>query len=328
MEVGAQPVLEVALRLGELEVLGGGVLDRHVAGQRAERVRDVGDPGEVVVQRVGLVDAHAAVQVVADPQRLRALGHQPVGADGEVVGGVEVVGDPPGGVVGGEVEGARGDVDVGHLHRHRLELRQRPAELLAALHVLGGEVAGARHQPGGGEQQPGDGEVGEPAGGAVGERLGRGAVEHDGVRGESRRRAGLLQGHPGPAGSTSTTTSCRRRPAGGDEEAPGVGGAGRRRSCGRSRCRRRRRTWSRAADRSAAPPRAGPGSAGRRRRPRRAARSPAGRRCRGSRASARRSRASPRRAGGRPGHRSRAAGPPPPAGRAPRRRARWAREGR
>ena len=53
-------------------------------------------------------------------------------ADGEVVGGVEALRDPPGGVVGGQVEGARGDVDVGDLHRHRLELRQRAAELRRA----------------------------------------------------------------------------------------------------------------------------------------------------------------------------------------------------
>ena len=44
---------------------------------------------------------------------------------------------------GGEVEGARGDVDVRDLHGDGLELRQAAAELGAALDVVGGEVAGA-----------------------------------------------------------------------------------------------------------------------------------------------------------------------------------------
>ena len=84
------------------------------------------------------------------------LGAGPVRRDREVVGHVEPLVDPPGGVLGGEVEGARGDVDVGDLHRDRLELGQRPAELGAALDVGRGEVAGAGDHAGRGQAEPGD----------------------------------------------------------------------------------------------------------------------------------------------------------------------------
>ena len=150
-------------------------------GADVERVGDVGDPAEVVVQRVGLVDAHAAVQVVAGAQRRRRLGAGPVRRDREVVARVEPLVESPGDVLGREVEGARGDVDVGDLHRDRLELGQRPAELGAALDVRRGQVARAGHDPGGGEAEAGDVALGEQSDGALAEQLGPRTVEDDGV---------------------------------------------------------------------------------------------------------------------------------------------------
>ena len=41
-----------------------------------------------------------------------------------------------------------GDVDVGDLHGHGLELGELPAELVALLDVVGGQVAGAGEQAG------------------------------------------------------------------------------------------------------------------------------------------------------------------------------------
>ena len=103
-EVRAQLGLERALGRGELEVLGGRVLDRHRLGRDVERVRDVGDPGEVADERVGDVDTHAAVQVVAGAQRGRSLGADPVRRDREVVGRVEAVRRPArAAFVGGQV---------------------------------------------------------------------------------------------------------------------------------------------------------------------------------------------------------------------------------
>ena len=96
---------------------------------------------------------------------------------------VEALGDPPRGVVGGQVERARGDVDVGDLLRHGLELGERPAELRAALDVRRGQVARAGHHAGGGDaraRRP-RGRAASRAGVRAGQQVGRGAVEDDGV---------------------------------------------------------------------------------------------------------------------------------------------------
>ena len=89
-------------------------------------------------------------------QRGRALGGEPVRGDREVVGGVEPLCDPPGRGLGGQPDGARGDVDVGDLLRDGLELRQRPAELPAVLDVGRGERAGPGDDPVAEEAEAGD----------------------------------------------------------------------------------------------------------------------------------------------------------------------------
>jgi hypothetical protein len=222
-EVRTDLGLQRPLGLGQLEVLGLRPLDRHVGGDRVEVVDQVGDPGEVVVQRVGLVDAHAAVQVVAGPQRLRALRAQPVRRHRQVVGGVEPLGDPPGGVVGGQVGGARGDVDVRDLHRHRLELRQRAPELGAALDVAGGQVTGAGQQAGADHAQPRDRVVDQRPGRVALEQLGRRVLEDDRVPVDPCGRGRGLQPDAGPLGVDQR----HDRPvavAGGDQQPRRVGG--------------------------------------------------------------------------------------------------------
>ena len=286
---------------------------RHV-----ERVGDVGDPAEVVVQRVGLVDAHAAVQVVAGAQRRRPLGAGPVRRDREVVAHVEPLVEPPGGVLGGEVEGARGDVDVGDLHRDRLELGQRPAELGAALDVGRGEVAGAGDDTGRGQAETGD------------VALGQQPARH-------RRRGSS-------AGAPSRTTVCvviRALEPDSSRVTPGSL-TSTRATTGWSPCIAVTRSRGRsvrvgdadlaAGDRAVGVRRRGGGGdratglaqRGRQEERRRSAtpgsRAAAARRCRPRRASARRSRASPRPAGASPGRRSRGAARRPRAARDPRRR--------
>ena len=109
-------------------------------------------------------------------------------------------GHPPGRVLGGEVERARGDVDVRDLHRDGLELRQAAAELGAALDVVRGEVAGADDDAGRGEAEPHDVPLGQRACAAPSlEQLGGGAVEDDGVGREARRGPRLEQGDAGVA---------------------------------------------------------------------------------------------------------------------------------
>ena len=216
--------------------------------------------------------------------------------------------DPPGGVGGGQVEGARGDVDVGDLHRHRLELRQRPAELGAALDVVGGQVAGARDQAGGGQRQAGDGVLGQGRARRPSPSSSAGAPSRTTVcwgpaaRGRRRQQR--------DAGSVGSTSDHDRRVAVA-RRSPAAGPPGRRRSprsCGRSPCRRRtscpgRRdadaglAQRRGQQRLAGGDAGQPGAA-------------AARRCRWPRASARRSTASPRPAGRRRGRRSRGAAPP------------------
>ena len=102
---------------------------------------------------------------------------------------VEPLVEPPGGVLGREVEGARGDVDVGDLHRDRLELGERPAELGPALDVVRGEVARAGDDAGRGQAEAGDVPLGQRLRGTVAKELGLGAVEDDGVRRDPRRRS-------------------------------------------------------------------------------------------------------------------------------------------
>ncbi len=190
--------LQRALLVGELEVLAGGALDRHLRRQGVERVREVGAPARVADQRVGDVDAHAAVQVVAGAERRRRDPAHPVARDREVVGRREAVGDPPHGVVGGQVEGAAGDVDVGHLQRDRLELRQRAAELLTPLHVVRGEVPRPGQHSGRGDGETGGRHVAEVGRRPALERLrGRVLEEHGEGRGVGRR-AGRQQGDARP----------------------------------------------------------------------------------------------------------------------------------
>ena len=223
-EVRPQLGLERALLGGELEVLGGRVLDVHVVGLHAERVADVGDPGEVAVHRVGDVDAHAAVQVVAGAHRAGRLVAGPVRRDREVVGDVEPLADPPGGVGRGQVEGARGDVDVRDLHRDRLELRERPAELGAALDVRRGQVARAGDDAGRGQAEAGGRQLLQgPRGVGTREQLGGCAVEDDGVLGGAGRRARREQLHA-RAGGVDQRDDVPVAVGGGDEQPVGAVG--------------------------------------------------------------------------------------------------------
>ena len=129
----------------------------------------------------------------------RRLGAGPVGSHREVVAHVEPLVEPPGGVLGREVEGARGDVDVGDLHRDGLELGQAAAELGPALDVRRGEVARSGDHAGGGQAQTGDVPLGEQLDGALPQQLGPGAVEDHRVPRDPCARAGLEQRDTGIA---------------------------------------------------------------------------------------------------------------------------------
>ena len=134
------------------------------------------------MQRVGLVDAHPAMEVLADVQRGEALDAGPVRRHGEVVARVDAPGQPPRGVVGSQGDQARGDVDVGDLLGDGLELRQLAAELLTTLDVVGGQVACSRQDAGRSEAQAGDREPVQERGGVLaGEDIGADAVEDDRV---------------------------------------------------------------------------------------------------------------------------------------------------
>ena len=118
------------------------------------------------MQRVADVHADPAVQVVAGPQRRRGLVGQPVRRHVEVArrprGRCPAASRP----TGGQVQRARGDVDVGDLLGHGLERRERPAELLPRPHVRGGQRERGRERAVGQAARPGHRElvqIGEPA---------------------------------------------------------------------------------------------------------------------------------------------------------------------
>ena len=208
---------------------------------------------------------------------LGALRADPVRRHGQVVGRLEPRADPPGGVLGGEVDGARGDVDVGDLHGHGLELRQRPAELGAALDVVGGQVARSGDQAGGGERQPGDGVLDQDPRGALAEQLGGRAVEDDGVlglaagrRARQQRDAGIRGIDQATTASPSATAVTSRRAACSAYVTPTL----------RPVTLPSTNTWCPACRRCRRPAPAGPGSAAPRRRRSWAARPAAARRCR------------------------------------------------
>ena len=126
------------------------------------------------------------MKVLAYVQRGEALDAGPVRRHGEVVARVEALGQPPRGVVGGQADRTGGDVDVGDLLGDGLELRELAAELLAALDVVGGQVACPRQDAGRGEAQAGDREPAQERGGVVSrEDIGLDAVEDDRVLGGS-----------------------------------------------------------------------------------------------------------------------------------------------
>ena len=125
-----------ALLVGQLDVHRG--LSRRLgrparpAGSSApaDEPDQVLDQRGVAVQRVG--DVHAQCRragggrsaAPGGPCRPASTRH------GEVVAGVQPGVQPPAARTAGQVQGARGDVDVGDLLGHRLERGQRPAELL------------------------------------------------------------------------------------------------------------------------------------------------------------------------------------------------------
>ena len=140
---------------------------------------------EVAVQRVGLVDAHAAVQVVAGAAAPPGASvAEPVRRDREVVARRRApASSRQAAFVGRQVERPRGDVDVGDLHRDRLELRQRAAELGAVLDVAAVRSRAPATSPARGEAEAGDGVLAQhPRGAVAGSSSARGAVEDDRVR--------------------------------------------------------------------------------------------------------------------------------------------------
>ncbi len=148
--------------------------------------------------------------------------------------------DATGRLLGGERDHPRGDVDVGHLDRHALELREPAAELGALLDVAGGQVARSGEQAVALEQQPGDRVLAQHVGRSLGEDAEDGcAVEHVGrLRlAAARARRGRARDAVALRVHEYDDRRCRRRrrPR---RAAPWSGRAGRRtsarRSCGRS----------------------------------------------------------------------------------------------
>ena len=87
---------------------------------------------------------------MARAQRDRRVLGQPVPGYVHVGRRVQAAVEPPARGDRGQVQDARGDVDIGDLLRHGLESGQRPAELLAGLHVRGRELQRARDRSVGG----------------------------------------------------------------------------------------------------------------------------------------------------------------------------------
>src|SRR6516225_5211877 len=137
---------------------------RHPGAEHAEPVVGPADePDQVLdergvpVQRVADVHPGAAVQVVADTQRLGCLVGEPVRGHVEVAARLAAGVQPPATGAGRQVQGAAGYGDVGDVLGNRLERGKRPAELLPRGHVFGGQ-----------RERAGHGTVGEAAG--TGER--------------------------------------------------------------------------------------------------------------------------------------------------------------
>ena len=97
---------------------------------------------------------------------------------------------------------------------HRLELRQRAAELGAALHVVGRQVAGAGHDAGGGDAEPGHGQRRAAAGGARRRAARRGRRRGRRCARARPSRTGPSRVTPWPTGSTSATTTSSPSSAG------------------------------------------------------------------------------------------------------------------
>ena len=104
-------------------------------------------PREVAAHRVGLVDAHAPVEVMTGLHDARCPVGEPVRGDSQVVSGriagVEAAGD----FVRGQRERPGRDVDVRDLLGHRLELRQGTSELTPVADVARGQVTGPLTTP-------------------------------------------------------------------------------------------------------------------------------------------------------------------------------------
>ncbi len=194
-EVGACVLLERALLDGQLGVLSRGLGDRHVGeGRRTAQVADdVANRCEVAGHRVGLVDAHAAVKVLADLHHARGPVGEPVRSDGQVVGrrvaGVETTG----GLSGRQRERPRPDVHVRDLLGDGLELRERASELAPVPDVAGGEITGSFDDACSEGGQAGDGVAAHHVGVEHAER--RRGRERVGGLGCAARRPGVGAAH-------------------------------------------------------------------------------------------------------------------------------------
>lgn len=88
----------------------------------AQQPGEVLDRGVVAVHRIRDVHPHAAVQVMADLHRRRRLRCHPVPEDAQIISRIQILGQSPDHRLGHQVNGARGDVNLGELRGHGLKV--------------------------------------------------------------------------------------------------------------------------------------------------------------------------------------------------------------